>query len=80
MLWHEVSKFYVAIKSHPLFVNYLLVIVGLEIENYLLMIDEFEIVVIAKLMELPNCFRLMKPICWSRLETMIFALRMIIES
>ena len=33
----------------PLFVNYLLVIVGLEIENYLLMIDEFEIVVIAKL-------------------------------
>ena len=32
-----------------LFVNYLLVIVGLEIENYLLMIDELEIVVIAKL-------------------------------
>ena len=32
-----------------LFVNYLLVIVGLEIENYLLMIDDFEIVVIAKL-------------------------------
>ena len=47
----------------PLFVNYLLVIVGLEIENYLLMIDEFEIVVIAKLMELSNYFRLMKPSC-----------------